>query len=208
MKREIDARGLKCPKPVILTRKALEEGSDTLEVLVDNEAARDNVRRFAEKAGCSVSVKEMEGYYSIEIKGAGAKLQKEDETISMTYTCSIEEKKKDDSLKKVIFIKSDEIGTGDRELGTTLAKSFLYACTESDEIPTTLIFMNSGVRLVTENDETASHVKNLERKGCEVLVCGTCLDFYGLKDSLLAGRVSNMYEILSTLIGADLVVSI
>lgn len=87
-------------------------------------------------------------------------------------------------------------------------KMFLYALTEGDEVPSTIVFANSGVRLVTENEETIAHVKSLEDSGAQVLVCGTCLDFYGLAESLKAGRVSNMYDIQQALIGASLLVSL
>ncbi|MHB8895383.1 MAG: DsrE family protein, partial [Candidatus Geothermincolia bacterium] len=79
---------------------------------------------------------------------------------------------------------------------------------ESDTAPSTLVFMNSGVRLVTENEETAAHVRALVDRGTEVLVCGTCLDYYGLSADLKAGRVSNMYEIQQAMIRADLLVSL
>jgi selenium metabolism protein YedF len=100
------------------------------------------------------------------------------------------------------------MGRGEPELSSTLMKMFLYTTAESDEPPAKIIFINSGVRLVTENDEAAAHVRRLAAAGTDVLVCGTCLDYYGLTDSLQVGRVSNMYEIQAALVGAGLLVSL
>jgi len=128
-------------------------------------------------------------------EGAAAEGEKEPMTCSVT------------PVIKVLFLGSDEIGRGDRELGVALAKAFLYACTENEDKPYCMVFMNSAVRLVTENDQTVEHIQKLESEGVEVVVCGTCLDFYGLKDKLRAGRVSNMYEIQGILMSADRLVS-
>jgi selenium metabolism protein YedF len=109
---------------------------------------------------------------------------------------------------RVIFISDDEIGGGERELGAALMKTFIYTAAESDDPPDGMVFMNSGVRLVTENEETVEHLRRLADRGVDILVCGTCLDYYGLKERLKVGRVSNMYEIQSVLIGAGNLVSL
>lgn len=190
---DIDCRGLACPRPVIKTREKLAEGGGSFAVLIDNEAARDNVSRFAENAGCSVEVTETADGFIIQVTPTEAAVEAAGDSRATRQAPAGD---------KVIFIGADEVGRGDRRLGTTLAKAFLYACTENRDRPSQMVFMNSGVRLVTENDETVAHVKLLEDEGVEVVVCGTCLDFYGLKDRLRVGRVSNMYEIQSILIGA------
>ena len=196
---DIDCRGLACSRPVIKTRDRLSEGSGAFTVLVDDEAARDNVSRFARNAGCSVEVTDTPEGFVVRVTPD----EKAAETAEAApVTCQAP------AGNKVIFIGADEVGRGDRELGTTLAKAFLYACTENEDRPRRMVFMNSGVRLVTENDETVAHVTRLEEEGVEVVVCGTCLDFYGLKDNLRVGRVSNMYEIQSILIGAGHLVSV
>ena len=196
---DLDCRGLKCPEPVMRTKKALQTAGGSFTVLVDNQAARDNVSRFARTAGCEVKVSDAQGGFLLElIPGA---VKPEEMPRSGEMRCDAE-------TVTVFFISSDEIGTGDRELGTTLMKAFLYASSESEDVPDRAVFMNSGVRLVTENDETVAHMKRLEERGVELLVCGTCLEYYGLADELRVGRVSNMYEIQSALVGADRLVSI
>ena len=196
---DIDCSGLTCPIPVIKTRERIAEGGGAFSVLVDNDAACENVSRFAENSGCSVEVSGVEGGFIVRVT-PGEKAAEAAEPLPVT--CQVP------AGDKVIFIGSDELGRGERELGTALAKAFLYACTENEDRPSKMVFMNSGVRLVTENDETVAHVKQLEDGGVEIVVCGTCLDFYGLKEDLQVGRVSNMYEIQSILIGAGHLVSL
>lgn len=188
----VDCRGLTCPKPVMMTKEKLAEARDSFSVLVDNATARDNVKRFAESRGCSVEVSEREEGFLLEVEPGTRTLCEEARPAAGT----------------VIFISSDLVGAGDSELGAALMKAFLFTCAESEVAPETLVFMNSGVRLVTENEETAASVARLEERGSSAVACGTCLDFYGLKEKLKAGRVGNMYEIHSILAGAGHLISI
>jgi selenium metabolism protein YedF len=194
---DIDARGLECPRPVVKVKEALERGSRSFTILVDNETARDNVSRFARSSGCTVEVNAHEEGFAITVTpGPGA-----ESGAAKSAGCATE-------AGTVLFISNDEIGGGERELGANLMKMFLYTYAEREEPPSMVVLMNTGVRLATENEETASHIKRLEEKGSEVLVCGTCLDYYGLKENLKVGRVSNMYEIQSALVGAGRLVSL
>ena len=194
---DIDARGLECPRPVVMTKEALANTTEAFTVLVDNETARDNVSRFARSSGCEVEVKDHGGGFLISIAPGRASEVETGELASCTPETGT-----------VLFISAGEIGGGDRELGATLMKMFLYAYAERREPPAAVALMNAGVKLVTEDEETAAHIRRLEEQGAEVLVCGTCLDYYGLKEKLLVGRVSNMYEIQSILVGAGRLVSL
>ncbi|MEG1003726.1 MAG: sulfurtransferase-like selenium metabolism protein YedF, partial [Clostridium sp.] len=95
-----------------------------------------------------------------------------------------------------IIITTDKMGEGDEKLGTMLMKSYMYALSEATEIPDELIFLNSGVKLVTEGTDVIESIKELERKGTKVISCGACLDFYNLKENLLTGEIGNMYAIV------------
>jgi selenium metabolism protein YedF len=173
----IDARGLPCPQPVILTKKALEEGAaGRIEVLVDNEAARENVLRFAGFSGRPAEAQSAEDVNTEATPG---------ET-------------RPDRIATV-FIPTDRLGHGDDELGALLMRGFIYALAESGEKPSLIILMNGGVRLVVEGSECLANFRRLAQDGAEILVCGTCLDFFKLKDKLAVGRVSNMYEITEQL---------
>jgi selenium metabolism protein YedF len=196
---DIDCRGIKCPDPVLKTRKALADGTGAFTVLVDNETARDNVSRFARTSTCDVEVTEVDGGFLIAITPGAGKAERDAGEVPVS---------RDPVTGTVIFVSSDEIGTGERELGTTLMKSFIYTACEADGLPSSLVFMNSGVRLVTENQETIENLARLADRGVDILVCGTCLDYYGLTERLQVGRVSNMYEIQSTLMSAPRLVCI
>ncbi|MEW6615838.1 MAG: sulfurtransferase-like selenium metabolism protein YedF [Thermodesulfobacteriota bacterium] len=196
MTKAVDARGLACPQPVINTKKALEEIEEgILTVIVDNVAARDNVRRFAESQGCTVKVEEDNGDYRLEIaKG---------------FSCEVGSKtregKGNDNI--VIYINSNLMGVGDEELGKTLMDAFLKTMIVADPQPRKLIFANSGVKLVIEGSDVVGHIKEMEKKGVEILSCGTCLSFYGIKEKLQVGVISNMYDIIESLVEADKVIS-
>ena len=108
----------------------------------------------------------------------------------------------------VVAVGSAEMGNGDPRLGRILMKSFLYSLTQLEELPQTVLFFNGGVRMTTEGSESIEDLKALESQGVEILSCGTCLDFYGLKDKLLVGGITNMYVIAQTMAGAGNVVKI
>ena len=196
MTKIVDARGFDCPQPVINTKKALEEIEEgILTVIVDNLAARDNVRRFAESQGCTVKVGEKGGDYHLEIaKGVSCEIESRPR-----------EAKGNDNI--VIYINSNVMGVGDEELGKILMEAFLKTMIIADPHPRKLIFVNSGVKLAIEGSDVVGHVKEMEKKGVEVLSCGTCLNFYGLKEKLQVGVISNMYDIIESLIEADKVIS-
>ncbi|CDF58983.1 sulfurtransferase-like selenium metabolism protein YedF [Thermobrachium celere] len=179
--KKIDCRGLACPKPVIMTKKELDNiNSGEIEVLVDNEGARENLSKLAQNYGYEYRVLEdVEGIHVI-IK----KLEK----------CNTTDLKDNGNI--VIVITSDTLGHGDDVLGRTLMKSYVYSLTEVEEKPKTIIFINAGVKLTTEGSDVLESLKVLEQHGVEILSCGTCLNFYNLSDKLKVGTVSNMYTIV------------
>lgn len=180
----VDARRLACPQPVILTKKALDEGDfDELITIVDNATALENVKKLAQSKGCEFMVKEKQGEYYIHIK----KICSEAEEISM------------DQRDTVILISSNLFGKGDEQLGQVLMKSFMYTLTQLEGKIKSLIFINSGVFLTTEGSEVIDHLIAIQNREVKILSCGTCLDFYGLKEKLLVGNVSNMYTIVEQL---------
>ena len=107
-----------------------------------------------------------------------------------------------------VFVGRDIIGSGDRELGTNLMRMFFYTLAQSDDLPRSILFMNAGVKLPAGDEQVVEHLKVLMEKGVEVLVCGTCLNFYGIADRLGAGTVSNMYDILSQMQAASKVITL
>ncbi len=200
MARTIDARGLPCPQPVLKTRKGLEEtGWRTLEILVDADAARENVARMLESRGFPVEITEENGEYRIVVANPepvrDSESDRRNDMTSEARGAPEQPSKNVPTEPIVVFIGSDRIGQGDDELGRILVNSFLYTLPETDIPPDALVLMNSGVKLAVHGSETLESLLKLEASGVKILVCGTCLDYFGLKDKLQAGIVSNMYDI-------------
>ena len=192
MNREVDARGLPCPRPVVETKKALDEiETGTVTVLVDNPESRDNVARFAGSRGCQVEVQEDNGVFRLTVvKETGSEAPEEKESTI------------------VVLITSDVFGTGDRRLGEILMKAFLNTLWDAETRPAKLLFMNSAVNLTTEDSEVLETLKLLEKEGVEVFSCGTCLEYYNLKEKLSVGSVTNMYDTVDSLLSADKIIKL
>lgn len=197
MRELLDARGLACPAPVVKTREALQRGVLELEVLVDNPTARDNVARFAASQGCRVEVREEGGIYRLDIRRQAAdsaeSLESETSTECVPGTQG----------RTVVVLSSDIMGRGEEELGRILVKAFLNTLAESDTVPWRVVLFNRGVLLAVEGADTVPALSNLVHRGTEVLVCGTCLDYFGAKEKVAVGTVSNMFEILNTMLVAS-----
>ncbi|MBC7230491.1 MAG: sulfurtransferase-like selenium metabolism protein YedF [Actinobacteria bacterium] len=188
MKERVDARGLACPAPVVRTKEALKGGATEIEVLVDNPTARDNVCRFASSQGCVSEVFEEEGGFRIAItrgsEEAGA------------------ESGPGHAERAVVVLSSEVMGRGEDELGRILVKAFLNTLAESDPPPWRVVLFNRGVLLAVEGGDGVEALSNLRDMGVEVLVCGTCLDYFQARERLAVGTVSNMYDILTTMLSA------
>ena len=189
--KQIDERGNACPIPVVHTKKALEsmDGETKLIVLVDNEPAVQNVTRFAEGKNCEVkSEKISDNEFKIEImaeKFIHQQMRKK--------RLSVNHLQKDDFI---IAVSSNEMGQGEKALGQTLIKAFLFAVTKQDKLPSKVLFYNSGAYLTCEDSDSLEDLKTLEAEGVEIYTCGTCLNFYDITDKLAVGSITNMYDIV------------
>jgi selenium metabolism protein YedF len=188
---EIDARGLPCPQPVIKTKKALEAiESGQVTVLVDSPESRENVRRFAQSQGCQVTVREEGGVFFMDItKG---------------ISCQVVPQQSGD----VILITNNRLGSGDARLGEILMKAFLNTLWDYTPKPAKLLFINNGVRLTIEGSEMLETLKLLEKEGVQVFSCGTCLEYYNLKEQLRVGVVCDMYTTVDALLSAAKVIKV
>lgn len=189
--KEIDARGLICPQPVILTKKALDGGEDALLVRVDNEPAVENVKRLAAHSGCTLRVEGSGHDFCLTLTRNGA------EVVPEQPQARIEEAGTSSQGGWAVFCPRDILGDGDRTLGTNLIRMYFYTLSQGDDLPDAILFMNAGVKLPTLDDQVVGHLKVLIERGVKVLICGACLDFYGLLDQVQAGNVSNMYDIVT-----------
>ena len=192
MEKIIDCKGMACPLPVVNAKKASEElhAGDVLTVLVDNEIAVQNLTRLAEHKGFGVSAEkksDREFAVVMQISGTAAEPDREEEVACMM-----------DSRRKgmLVVLSANVMGTGDPKLGTSLMKAFVFALTKQDQLPDTIVCYNTGAYLSCEGADTLEDLKLLESEGVTILTCGTCLDFYGLKEKLAVGTVTNMYDIV------------
>jgi selenium metabolism protein YedF len=199
MTKIVDARGLACPQPVILTKKALTEvGQEPVTAIVDSPTAEANVSRMAQKAGWQVAVEAQDD-------GTYLHLSRERTAAESLSLGKAEVLPATDPL--VVFISSDRMGRGIDELGDILMRAFLHTLNEVAPLPDTLVFVNTGVRLLVEGSPVLEDLQTLADQGVDVLACGTCLNYLELTDKVAIGTVSNMYDIAETLLGAGKVVT-
>ncbi len=177
---KVNAVGEVCPKPVIMTKKALKEiESGVVEVSVDNQTSKENVEKMAKEMGHTFETKEEGNVFVITITKSGEKQ---------------ENSSKEENI--VISIGSDKMGEGEDELGKILIKGFIYALTEAETLPKTVLLYNKGVLLASTFEDTVKDLKVLEERGVEILSCGTCANFYHVQDQIKVGTLTNMYTIL------------
>ncbi len=193
---KVDARGMGCPKPVIMTKNAIEAaGKDSIITIVDNEVAMENVKKLAAKLNFNVEIEKKDGDFYLSIFKDGSCAEAVEEATN-------------DIGDWAILVCDDKLGAGAEALGNILIKGYFYALTESKPYPKAILFMNCGINLTVEGSESLEHIKTLEDKGVEILSCGTCLDFYDLKSKLMVGNVSNMYTMVEKMNEATKVVRI
>lgn len=197
MSRIIDAKGQACPKPVLMAKEAITAGESEFTVLVDNTTAVGNLQRLAGNQGFDVSVSEADGVYSLAFVKNGQAPAAEPAVPAAPCGAGY-----------TVFVGRDIIGSGDRELGTNLIRMFFYTLAQSDNLPGSILFMNAGVKLPAGDEQVEEHLKALADKGVEILVCGTCLNFYGIADKLAVGTVSNMYDIVTKMQEAAKVITV
>lgn len=199
----VNALGDACPIPVVKTKKAIAallQGGE-VETLVDNEIAVQNLTKMANQKGYPVkSAKLGENRYQVvmEIPAGQAEASSAQEEKELCMP--------DSRKNTVVVISSNLMGTGDEKLGAALLKGFIYALSQQDELPKTMLFYNSGAKITCENSASIEDLKALEAQGVEILTCGTCLNHYGLADQLRVGEVTNMYAIVEKQSKASLII--
>jgi selenium metabolism protein YedF len=196
---ELDCRGLACPAPVLEAKKAIDTKSPSdIVVTVDNEAAKENISRFLDSQGFEVSIRE-EGrdFYVSGTKRGG----------NVFESAAIEEQDPE-KQKIMVMVATDRVGYGDDELGLKLMQSFLKTLQEMGDELWRLVFVNSGVKLTIEDSEALPDLRKLEELGTLILVCGTCLNHFGILDKKQVGETTNMLDIVTAMQLADKVINI
>jgi len=202
MEKLVDARGMACPLPVVNAKKASEDltAGDTLTVLVDNEIAVQNLTRFAAHKGFAVSSqKNSENSCSVIMHASGKAMSS---AAGSADSCAPDARKKG----MLVVLSANTMGAGDEKLGTALMKAFVFALTKQDQLPETILCYNTGAFLTCDGADTLADLRLLESEGVAIRTCGTCLDFYGLKDRLAVGSVTNMYDIVECMENARTII--
>nr|WP_314757305.1 sulfurtransferase-like selenium metabolism protein YedF [uncultured Lachnoanaerobaculum sp.] len=201
---KVNAIGDACPIPVVKTKNAIRElgGSGAVEVSVDNEIAVQNLLKMAKQKEYEAAFeKKSNTEYIVTINVNGGEVSDTKPVTKATV--------KSDEIKlkeTIVVIDSDKMGDGDEEFSKTLLKGFIYALSSQDIPPAKILFYNTGVRLTTEGSASIEDLKVLEKAGAKIYSCGACLNNYGLTEKLSVGEVTNMYDIVSYLMEADLVI--
>ena len=203
----VDAMGDACPIPVVKTKKALGEmnGSGEIEVLVDNETAVKNVTKMARSTGASAQSEQLgdKKYRVLITVGEETYVKHKENKNRKEHAPDASDAREaaacQTCVSTVVVVSSDRMGDGSDELGHILMKSFVFAVTQLDDLPDKMVFYNGGAKLTIEGSECLEDLKALSNQGVEIMTCGTCLDYYGIKDKLAVGSVTNMYSIVETL---------
>lgn len=199
----IDCRGVHCPQPVLLTRDALDTTTDpVIEVVVDNEASRSNVERFAHSQGHAVTVASENETWRLTITRQEGAVADPDAPAVEDYLCEFPE-----GGEVIYIIPSNTMGTGDDELGWGLLQTYIQTIKEVSPKPSKVFFYNSGVLLTSRETGILPYIQELERSGVKIYSCGTCVDFFNKSDKILVGKSTNMLEIMESQAKATKVLS-
>ncbi len=197
--KEIDARGLACPAPVLHTKAALQEEKPVgISVMVDNAASQQNVQRFLESQGFDVRIEQYGADYRV-IGTLGA------EPVDHSLEPAAPEA---GSSKIMVMCATDRMGFGDDELGLKLMINFLRTLKEMGPELWRLVFVNNGVKLTIDGSEVLDDLKSYENGGLKILVCGTCLNHFNLLERKQVGETTNMLDIVTAMQLADKVISL
>lgn len=198
MKKVINAKGVNCPMPVIMANKEIEVGGKFFTVEVDNKIAVENLKKFANSQGYKVKVEEENGDFKVNFSNGCEECEE--------ILAKVEDRKPLGDW--CVFVNKSTIGVGNKDLGEALMKMFFYTLSEDQDLPKSILFMNDGVKVPTLNEQAILHLKDLEKLGVELLVCGACLNFYDLEKYLAVGKISNMYDITNAMKSASKVITL
>ena len=186
----VNAMGKLCPEPVIMTKAEIEKGTTDITVSVDNDIAVSNVTRLLNSKGYSVTLDKIPDSQERRL------------TATRAESCEVAPEAPRDELL-AILVAHDVLGGNDKELGEVLMKAFLGCISKLSRRPAVMAFMNEGVKLVLPESSACEYIKELEKAGTKILVCGTCTTHFGITDKVAVGTISNMFEIMEMITGAD-----
>lgn len=198
MRKHINALGKTCPMPVIMAKKEIDSGEKFFSIEVDNKIAVENLKKLANSQKYDISVVNKDSNFIVSFSNGCEECQEILDKIEGKIPLG----------EWSIFVGNEIIGNGNEDLGKSLIKMFFYTLAEDNDLPKAILFMNDGVKVPTLNDQAIEHLRDLETKGVSILVCGACLNFYGLENSLKVGKISNMYEIVTVMKSSTKVITL
>lgn len=190
----LNCQNMACPHPVLECKKLIEkERPATFRVVVDNEAAKENVSRFLGVQGYTVSTETPEeGVWEITALGSGKQADCDCDVMTDTQLAMLDQ-------KICVLITTETLGSGDDELGSKLMKNFLSTLPEMDDELWRVVLLNGAVRLTTVESHVIDELRTLEKNGVSILVCGTCLDHLGILEHKAVGETTNMLDVVTSL---------
>lgn len=197
----IDCRGLLCPQPVLRTKEILDTGHDSVEVIVDNEASRSNVARFGKSLGCTVEIHGSGDLYRLILTRTENRDPSAQAPVSEEYLCDPPES------GLICLVPANTMGRGNEPLGAVLMRAFVKTMGSLSPLPDKIFFYNSGVKITASPSDLVEPLRELAAMGVGIYSCGTCLDFFNLKESLLVGETTNMFEIMDSMARAKKTIS-
>lgn len=197
--KNIDCRGLACPAPVLKTKELIESGDiSSLNVLVDNAAAKENVSRFLSRMGYEVSACGQQGQFTV------TGTRREGSACEVTEDHAA----KEEESRIAVVVGTDSMGKGDETLGRRLVINFIATLKEMGPELWRLILLNGGVKLAVEGAECLPELEALEKEGVRILVCGTCLNHFGLLEKKMVGETTNMLDVVTAMQVAGKTISV
>ncbi len=213
---KVDLRGLVCPEPVLRTKKLLDDPAvERVEALVDDDVCVNNLRRLSNTFKATTGVNQHDGYFEVVIDrlssgtdaepAAGRDSAKPGSATATAAGAQLQPELQPGSAgtMTVLFLAKDTFGDGDPELSRTLVNLFLQTALEAGHQPRAILMANSGVKLMAPDSPVLKVLEDFKRRGCEVLACGLCLEFYGLKEKVPKEQITNMFAICEYLFAAD-----
>lgn len=195
----VDCRGMSCPAPVITVKRALEEHPEAaFSVYLDEGAARENVTRFLKSKNLlPIESPREDGTFCLTLSASEARGEHTEQSLHPLS-----------SAPQIMVIASDQLGSGPADLGQLLLKNFIISLLDQTHLPDRILFLNTGIHLAIDGSEVLEALLTLEKRGVELFSCGLCLDYFGKKELLRAGVVTNMFSTVESLLSAGRVISI
>lgn len=200
MNKNIDLRGLVCPEPILRTKKLLDDSTvEKVEALVESEINVNNLTRLARSLKLKISAQPQDDHFKVTIERRGD-MEAEAKSEHAASTTANE-------VGTVVFLSKDKFGDGDQDFSVNLMNVFLQTMLDAGHMPRAILMANTAVRLMDSDASTHKVLQDFKERGCEVLACGLCVEFYGLKGKVPKEQITNMFAICEFLMAADKVIT-